>query len=267
MASFSYHAARLCERWAAPLLSRIEHRARWWRFGLFPITSSLVVRHLHIAGKHIHLRFPEGEFKEQQWELAHLFMDDPYGLRRMRGELKTVLDVGGNIGLFALLCRHYFPAAVIHCYEPSPGLREVLNHNTSGLNIKTFGQGIGSSNGLASMTGAINSLNGELIPSSDGDVVVVSIAEALDRLGGRIDLMKLDCEGAEWDILDASGALERTDRLAMEYHLDKGTSKSLPVLVALLKSRGFAIQSLVESSTAPVGQLIAIKEDVLRAGA
>ena len=39
-----------------------------------------------------------------------------------------------------------------------------------------------------------------------GDVPMVSLDRAIERLGGRVDLAKLDCEGAEWLLFQAPDA-------------------------------------------------------------
>jgi hypothetical protein len=52
-------------------------------------------------------------------------------------------------------------------------------------------------------------------------VRAVTLQTALERCGSRIALLKLDCEGAEADIIAAAGpALESIDRIVAEYHSD-----------------------------------------------
>ncbi|MBT9556255.1 MAG: FkbM family methyltransferase [Myxococcales bacterium] len=54
---------------------------------------------------------------------------------------------------------------------------------------------------------------------------------------GDVDLMKLDCEGAEWPILEtlaASGSIRRVRHLVMELHLDPPAGRTWPPMAALL---------------------------------
>src|SRR5262249_44661822 len=52
-------------------------------------------------------------------------------------------------------------------------------------------------------------------------VEAVTFDEVIDELtaGGRVRLVKLDCEGAEWPVLLTSRRLGRIDALCGEYHL------------------------------------------------
>ena len=38
-------------------------------------------------------------------------------------------------------------------------------------------------------------------------------------MGGTIDFLKVDCEGAEWDFMRNRDAFARVRRIRMEYHL------------------------------------------------
>lgn len=42
------------------------------------------------------------------------------------GTLKTIVDVGANVGQFALISHHVHPAAQIHSFEPLSRPREVF---------------------------------------------------------------------------------------------------------------------------------------------
>ena len=52
----------------------------------------------------------------------------------------------------------------------------------------------------------------------------VSFRKAIDRLGGPIDIVKLDCEFAEWDLFKDQKAWQSVKYLTMEYHLWPGYS-------------------------------------------
>jgi hypothetical protein len=62
-----------------------------------------------------------------------------------------------------------------------------------------------------------------------------------DDAPGGIDVLKLDCEGAEYDILLAPDApLERVREIRMEYHGGRGAE-----LAQSLARRGFSITHFV----------------------
>jgi hypothetical protein len=52
----------------------------------------------------------------------------------------------------------------------------------------------------------------------NGGYVVDSIASSDVANGRDIDILKLDCEGAEWEILSSGSLLKRARVCMMEYH-------------------------------------------------
>jgi FkbM family methyltransferase len=253
--------ARFAERFLLPLIERVNQRAIWWPLGLFPLHSSVVLSEIKVGPHMRKLNFPPGEEDRQQWEVCHLHYDDPYQLRQMQPDLHHIVDVGGNIGFFSILARIRFPGALIHCYEPNPDLQELLQKNTAELGITIHAAGVGS----RSMTGRMDcggaTIEGALQPLEDGTgtIRIVSIREAINATGGHVDLLKMDCEGAEWDILQDVSALQDVDKITMEYHLDGGTERTLPNLIVHLKHAGFRIESMSEAENSRVGQLLATR--------
>ena len=167
------------QRTLAPILQRILDRARWWPLGIFPLRASETLQTLRVHDTSISLTFPSGELERQQWELKHLFQDDPYQLRLMPQGVQTVMDIGGNIGLFSILARHFLPESTIHCYEPNPALQTCLKSNTSKLNISVFSEGVGGQSGKASMDCGGQTLEGATVANESGGITITSIAEAI----------------------------------------------------------------------------------------
>ena len=51
---------------------------------------------------------------------------------------------------------------------------------------------------------------------------IIPLTEAVERMGCEVDLLKLDCEGAEWEIFQEPRAFEQIRNIRMEYHLIQG---------------------------------------------
>jgi FkbM family methyltransferase len=86
---------------------------------------------------------------------------------------------------------------------------------------------------------AYNRIAQESAPGEFESVATTSLAEILARdAPGGIDLLKLDCEGAEYEILGAASRedLMRVREIRMEYHNGKAGE-----LRMLLQGAGFAI--------------------------
>jgi FkbM family methyltransferase len=239
------------------MLARLNARAKWWRLGRFPLRSGSKIGWVRVGSRIIRISVPEYEKSYHEWEFNHLYCDDPYRLAALPSGLQTILDVGGNVGFFSILARHYFPAAAIHSYEPTPEIFSLLKQNTECIGVVAHNAGVASRNGHAEIVTYGPSLCNRLRIAERGQIQMVSIKSAIGLLGGTVDLLKLDCEGGEWDIFQDRDSLKRVKYLAMEYHLVEGIGVSLWELVRLLKVEGFDITSLQESNNRVVGLLTA----------
>ncbi len=66
-------------------------------------------------------------------------------LRKLRGkDIRTVFDVGANVGDWAVAARECFPDASIHCFEIVPTIAEELRRRLQGdrgITVNSFGLG------------------------------------------------------------------------------------------------------------------------------
>ena len=62
-------------------------------------------------------------------------------------QIKTVLDIGANEGLFAMEYAKILPEATIYSFEPIQAVFERLKSRTSGLKVKVFNYGLGDVSG------------------------------------------------------------------------------------------------------------------------
>jgi hypothetical protein len=73
---------------------------------------------------------------------------------------------------------------------------------------------------------------------------MVPLETVAERMGGRIDLLKIDCEGAEWEVLECKDSWESVREITMEYHLWARPGSHISDLIMLLEARGFVILEL-----------------------
>ena len=76
---------------------------------------------------------------------------------------------------------------------------------------------------------------------------MVSLDSLVEMAGGKIDLLKMDCEGSEWDILENPKSLSQVDNITLEYHL-WANQKDHNYAKDLLMSHGFKIIKHLPSS-------------------
>jgi FkbM family methyltransferase len=136
--------------------------------------------------------------------LGEIFAMDQY--RREPGpEPASILDLGANIGASALFYRRLHPDARIVCVEADPALAEVLRENTKLLDVEVIEAAVAAEAGELEFRQATQSWGGSIADGREGTIVKVP-AVTLDELVERCrpDLIKIDVEGAEYDVLAAS---------------------------------------------------------------
>jgi FkbM family methyltransferase len=226
-------------------LNSILFRAKWARLGVWFLRS----RDFHpsvvkVAGRRIELSFPAGEREEQEYELGQIYFDDCYRLRDVTPAPATIVDIGANVGLFSLVARHHFPRATIHCYEPNRSLAPILERHLGALGVMIFHEAVGAHAGVVQLVSeAAKSMYSKVRDCADGGVPMVSLDTVVKRCGGSIDLLKLDCEGSEWVILENSAAVDHVNEITMEFHLWARPGSTTDYLSSLLRRRGFKVVS------------------------
>jgi FkbM family methyltransferase len=191
---------------------------------------------VRIAGKVRTLLLPENP---GHWhDFINIFLDDEYGLHGLAVAPKTILDIGGNVGLFSLYARDCFHEAHIHCYEPNPVLIPFLHNNLEGLDIQIHEKAVGINAGSCTMeTTSDNRCSA--ISAGEGDIEIEGFESVIARFDSRIDLLKIDIEGGEWPLLFETDPLtfQKVHRIVMEYHDTE--SRSFADLVNASERLGF----------------------------
>lgn len=166
--------------------------------------------------------------------VREIFLHDEYRLGSLGHGPKSILDVGANVGVFTLRAAELFPEARISAFEPSPlayqQLAQNVRANPALSNIATHRCAVVGSSALHEVQfwiDATGSPCSTLIDSAVRDravgrwekVPTVSLTSVLAS-AGAVDLLKLDVEGAEYELLmeTSPSALACVDRIVVEYH-------------------------------------------------
>jgi FkbM family methyltransferase len=192
----------------------------------------------------------------------------------------TVIDIGANIGMFALWVEPQIPRGRLICIEPNPRSLECLRLNISQndlRNVTVVAAAAGSENGtmeLACHPGweglahnaafdapwfFNNSMTGRLArwllqrslrhphQAAEAKPIVVQqmpLARIMDEHGmTTVNFLKVDCEGSEYEILRSLDAAdwERIERAVIEYH-DFGRGRNHRELMQILRDNGFEVE-------------------------
>ncbi|WP_186763364.1 FkbM family methyltransferase [Lentzea tibetensis] len=222
--------------------------------------------------------YTTSDFNHQGLTQAHFTYEEIFELRTyLRHGVRlapdaVVLDVGANIGLFSLFVKQECPSARVLAFEPMPAVVEALRrnldlHGVPDVEVHALALGARREEAVFTYHPALscNSTNrpegkelllemqrvlfGEHAAGSEEvRVDVDTLSAVLERRSDldRIDLLKIDVEGAELDVLRGVGAANwpRVDQVVVEVHDRDGR---LADVLALLGAQGFRTSSQASS--------------------
>ncbi len=200
---------------------------------------------IQLFGKSYKLQLPADHGTDVAF--LDILLDDCYRLQHLPNHVESVLDIGAHAGLFSIAARIRLPAATIHAYEPNPEVLPLLRNQSEIGNFTVFPNAVALTKSAVRVVAGGDSVHAKIISDPSSSVQSTPFSEAVARLSKRPLLAKLDCEGAEWEILRDSDAWKRVDFLTAEYHLWAGYS--LSELRSQIESLGFAIISISESGS------------------
>ena len=225
----------------------------------------------------IHLRNADVEFLIRSpmdiWSIKETFIDrfyERYGTALEDGW--RIIDIGAGIGEFTLFAAIEHPNSFVYAFEPFPQSFKLLQENVrlnNTVNVELFSEAIGAVTGSLTldMTGSeplqtrsvdyaeSSLLNDRLIVQS------LSLSDVFDQLSiDKCDLLKLDCEGAEYQILfnAPENVFTRVQRIIMEYH-DNIEDYQHDELVAYLTNKGFNVRTYPNQVHAYLADLYAYR--------
>lgn len=189
-----------------------------------------------------------------------------HGFSLQEGDI--VIDIGANIGSFAVFAGK--KASTVISFEPAASAFELLSQNVAlnGLNnVQAVRAAVGGKDGeIILYKGSDDAINTIHKDSANGGkhgqeaVPCITLDTVFARFGiTRCDFLKLDCEGAEYDILYSASdsTLQRISRISMEYHvLDGQDEDEVPRgLCNYLSGKGFEPVRHVQFKGARCGML------------
>jgi FkbM family methyltransferase len=186
------------------------------------------------------------------WGITRQIADGEYAYPGLTpGSGDRVIDIGANIGVYSLWAERH-GAVVTAAYEPGPDAFKALQDNVAGRRVTPVQAAVvGDSNDrlvdlfLHDERSTRNTLLGREIGSGSELTrkISVSAVPISDVLTEPCDLLKLDCEGAEFDIITAASdeQLRRAMRIVVEFHRIVGDPGAL---LNRLRDAGFDAQIL-----------------------
>jgi FkbM family methyltransferase len=203
----------------------------------------------------IHFKVPGSLYQV----FKEIFMEDFYEIDSLVKKLPdnpVIIDVGANAGFFNILLFSKIHKARILAYEPMPSniafFKDAIDRNPILQSIKLY---------QAAVTGKPKEYIELFTEDTEGNTVVSSVFSNFNQLNNKkvrvearslssiiaghkleqVDLLKLDCEGSEYDIIyntDPS-ILARVKMMVIEVHQIDRDQHNLNALDRYLTSMGY----------------------------
>ena len=198
--------------------------------------------------------------------LTNVWMTNEYDIENSQiAENDTIIDIGAHIGLFSLLVSQFCKTGKIFSFEPINDNFNLLISNLKlnhAENIRPFNLAV--SKNTPSVNLFLNSdQSAHSIFSSDSESITVesiSLQKIFDENKiSSCKLLKLDCEGAEYEIIDSLPLeyFNKIQNMAIEYHAADSKPELAEDLMSKIKNAGFTIKT--RSHHNDMGFLIATK--------
>jgi len=162
-----------------------------------------------------------------------------------------IIDIGAHIGLFSLLVSQFCKTGKIFSFEP---IRENFDLLVSNLalnhieNVFPFNVGVSKKSGKLNLFLNNDQSAHSIFPKGPKSITVeaTSLQKIFDEKQiSSCKLLKLDCEGAEYDIIDSLPVeyLDKIQNMAIEYHLADTKPELIKNLILKIKNAGFKIKT------------------------
>ena len=134
--------------------------------------------------------------------MAHFFYPGTRILDTPSCPVRVIVDAGANIGIETIRMRYFFPQARILAVEASAENYRVLARNTADDKawVEALHSGVWSSEAALRLQPGGTNEAFSVRPGEPADLQAIGMNEVLQRVGGEIDILKMDIEGSEYEV-------------------------------------------------------------------
>ncbi len=173
-----------------------------------------------------------------------LFVSESYNFKA-RTDAPYIIDCGANLGMSVIYFKKLYPKASILAFEADDHVFKFLEKNVKSFgydNVELVNKAVWNGNGELTFL-AEGGAGGRLEASETGDHVYKKVPSVRLRdylTGKKVDFLKMDIEGAEYDVLkDCADALSDIDFMFIEYHSMIDREQNLQEILEIIKNAGF----------------------------
>lgn len=167
-------------------------------------------------------------------------IDDNYQVSAIKNPVKIIIDIGAGLGDFTLLAAKKFPRASVAAFEPNPDQFRLLKENIKLNNIKnvnSYQVAVGTKKSYLLHLFSFN-IHASTVKTHQSKKSIKVKGLRLDNfIKDKVDLLKIDCEGAEIDILKSisNNKMRLIKRIIIEYHNNIIQNEDKKILTILKK--------------------------------
>lgn len=175
------------------------------------------------------------------WQYKEIFADESY--KFSTDSINPVIyDCGANIGISCLYFIQKYPTAIITAFEVDPNIVKILKENLDKNNIKNVeivNKAVWINNDGVNIS--LEGSDGASIYSKTNQTKVPSIRlKDLIEKESKIDMLKIDIEGAEFEVLnDCRNSLANVKNIFIEYHSFVNNKQNLSEILQILENNKF----------------------------
>jgi FkbM family methyltransferase len=145
----------------------------------------------------------------------------------------VIVDVGAHVGVVSLYLANKYPDIQVYAYEPVPSNFKRLLRNIEANkieNVVAVNKAVTSDGRNIELYGDIEKSSGGISMYEDSEIKIEAESVTLKQIFEehkiiRCKLLKIDCEGAEYEILKSSSeTLNQVDHMRGEFHHIEGES-------------------------------------------
>lgn len=163
---------------------------------------------------------------------------------KIRKNTPVIIDGGANIGVASLYFKTLYPNAKIFAFEPDKKIYATLSKNIASFelkNVELINKGLWSSDTVLSFQ-SDGADGGKITTGSKDSSNTIEVTDINHYLNQEIDFLKLDIEGAEFEVLNAcKNNLHQVKRMFIEYHSFYNETQNLNEILNILKKNGFRV--------------------------
>ena len=202
--------------------------------------------------------------------LANVWLLEDYKIKKFEIHSNDVIiDIGAHIGIFTIYASQFCNNGKIYSFEPIRENYDLLLNNIK-LNhseqVKPFNLAVSNTNDDVTIYINDDKAAHSIFPSSESSINVKSIT--LQNIFeenniNHCNFLKLDCEGAEYEILRNLPAkyFKEIDKIVMECHFVDKKPELISELKQILVKQGFQVRTKTISNELVL--LYAIKDSII----